>query len=61
MFVPDATAAEFAGPDPPPDGLERGSVAVVTGDLGEGSSYPVPSRAFRLLMSDAAILLVALG
>lgn len=61
VFVPDATAAEFAGLDPLPDGLEHGAGAVVIGDLGEGWSYSALNRALRLLMSDAAIPLVALG
>jgi HAD superfamily hydrolase (TIGR01458 family) len=61
VFVPDATAAEFAELDPLPDGLERGAGAVVIGDLGEGWSYSALNRALRLLMSDATIPLVALG
>ncbi|WP_159081554.1 HAD-IA family hydrolase [Nocardioides sediminis] len=61
MFVPEATAAEFAELDPVPDGVERGAVAVVIGDLGEGWTFPILNRALRLLMSDAAVPLVALG
>ncbi len=61
MFVPDATAAEFAELDPLPDGLEHGAGAVVVGDLGEGWSYSALNRALRLLTSDAAVPLVALG
>lgn len=61
VFVPDATAAEFAELDPLPDGIEHGAGAVVIGDLGEGWSYSALNRALRLLTSDAAIPLVALG
>jgi HAD superfamily hydrolase (TIGR01458 family) len=61
VFVPEATAAEFAGLDPVPDGAEHGAGAVIVGDLGEGWSYPTLNRALRLLVSDAAAPLVALG
>jgi HAD superfamily hydrolase (TIGR01458 family) len=61
VFVPDATAAEFAELDPLPDGVEHGAGAVVIGDLGEGWSFPTLNRALRLLMSDADVPLVALG
>ncbi|WP_344060846.1 TIGR01458 family HAD-type hydrolase [Terrabacter lapilli] len=61
VFVPDATAAEFADVDPLPDGLERGAGAVVIGDLGAGWSYSALNRALRLLMSDPVIPLIALG
>ena len=61
VFVPEATAAEFAELDPLPDGVEHGAGAVVIGDLGEGWSFPTLNRALRLLMSDAAVPLVALG
>jgi phospholysine phosphohistidine inorganic pyrophosphate phosphatase len=61
VFVPEATAAEFAELDPVPDGVERGAGAVVIGDLGEGWTFPTLNRALRLLVSDAAVPLVALG
>jgi phospholysine phosphohistidine inorganic pyrophosphate phosphatase len=61
LFVPGATAAEFAELDPLPDDVEHGAGAVVIGDLGEGWSFPTLNRALRLLMSDAAVPLVALG
>jgi HAD superfamily hydrolase (TIGR01458 family) len=61
LFVPEATAAEFAELDPLPDDAEHGAGAVVIGDLGEGWSYPTLNRALRLLTSDAGIPLVALG
>jgi HAD superfamily hydrolase (TIGR01458 family) len=61
VFAPDATAAEFAELDPLPDGVEHGAGAVVIGDLGDGWDFPTLNRALRLLMSDAAVPLVALG
>ena len=61
VFVPDATAAEFAELDPVPDDVEEGAGAVVIGDLGEGWDFATLNRALRLLMSDAAVPLVALG
>ncbi|WP_353816270.1 TIGR01458 family HAD-type hydrolase [Agromyces sp. SYSU T00266] len=61
LFVPDATAAEFAelgvggaGPTEPAD-------AVVVGDLGSGWDFATMNRAFRLLAEDPGIPLVALG
>ena len=61
LFVPEATATEFAELDPLPDGADDGAGAVVVGDLGEGWDFATLNRAFRLLMSDAAPPLVALG
>ena len=61
LFAPDATAAEFAELDPLPDDAEHGAGAVVVGDLGEGWDFPTLNRALRLLMSDTAVPLVALG
>ena len=61
LFVPEATAAEFAGLDPLPDGADDGAGAVVVGDLGSGWDFATLNRAFRLLMSDAAPPLIALG
>lgn len=61
LFVPDATAAEFAGLDPLPDGVEDGAGAVVVGDLGEAWDFAALNRAFRLLMADPRPPLVALG
>lgn len=60
LFVPDATAAEFAELGPLPDGAD-GAGAVIVGDLGEGWGYATLNRALRLLMSDPAPPLVALG
>ena len=61
LFVPDATATEFAGLDPLPDSARDGAGAVVVGDLGRGWDFTTLNRAFRLLMSDAGPPLVALG
>ncbi len=61
LFVPDATAAEFAELGPLPDGAEDGAGAVIVGDMGEGWAYATLNRALRLLMSDPAPPLVALG
>jgi HAD superfamily hydrolase (TIGR01458 family) len=61
LFVPDATAAEFAELDPLPGDVESGAGAVVIGDLGEGWTFLTLNRALRLLMGDPAVPLVALG
>lgn len=61
LFVPDATATEFAGLDPLPDGANGGAGAVVVGDLGRGWDFATLNRAFRLLMSDEGPPLIALG
>jgi phospholysine phosphohistidine inorganic pyrophosphate phosphatase len=61
VFVPDATAAEFAELRPLPADVEHGAGAVVVGDLGEDWDFATLNRALRLLMSDAAAPLVALG
>jgi HAD superfamily hydrolase (TIGR01458 family) len=61
VFAPAATAAELAGLGVLPAGAESGAGAVVVGDLGEGWTFPTLNRAFRLLMSDPDVPLVALG
>jgi HAD superfamily hydrolase (TIGR01458 family) len=61
LFVPDATATEFAELDPLPEGAEDGAGAVVVGDLGGGWDFATLNRAFRLLMNDAGPPLIALG
>ncbi len=61
VFVPDATATEFAELHPVPDDVEQDAGAVVVGDLGDGWSFATLNRALRLLMSDDAVPLVALG
>ena len=61
LFVPDATAAEFAELGPLPAGADGGAGAVIVGDLGEGWDFATLNRALRLLMSDPAPPLIALG
>lgn len=61
LFVPAATASEFAELDPLPDGAEDGAGAVVVGDLGKAWDFPTLNRAFRLLMAEPRPALVALG
>lgn len=61
LFVPDATAEEFAGIEPLAASADAGAGAVVVGDLGEGWDFPTLNRAFRLLMANPAAPLVALG
>lgn len=61
LFVPDATAAEFAQLDPLPPGAEEGADAVVVGDLGGQWDFATLNRAFRLLVGEARPPLVALG
>jgi phospholysine phosphohistidine inorganic pyrophosphate phosphatase len=61
LFVPDATAEEFAGFEPLAASVDDGAGAVVLGDLGEGWDFATLNRAFRLLMSNPAAPLVALG
>jgi HAD superfamily hydrolase (TIGR01458 family) len=61
LFVPEATAVEFAACGPLPDEAESGAAAVVVGDLGAGWDFDRLNRAFRLLMQDPPPALVALG
>lgn len=61
LFVPTATAGEFADLEPLPDSATSGAGAVVVGDLGQGWDFPTLNRAFRLLMDDPQVPLVALG
>lgn len=61
VFVPAATAAEFAGLQPVAEDVEQGAGAVVIGDLGEGWDFPTLNRALRLLVSGPTAPLVALG
>lgn len=61
VFVPDATAAEFAEFEPIAASVDEGAGAVVLGDLGAGWDFATLNRAFRLLMADPGIPLVALG
>ena len=59
LFVPEATAKEFAGFERVED--ESPARAVVVGDLGEAWDFWRLNRAFRILVSDADCALVALG
>lgn len=61
LFVPEATASEFADLDPLPADDEKGAGCVVVGDLGHGWDFETLNRAFRLLMGEARPVLVALG
>lgn len=61
VFVPEATASEFAELDPLPAGAEKGAGAVVVGDLGEEWDFATLNCAFRLLMAEPRPSLVALG
>ncbi len=61
LFVPPATRAELAPVPALADDAETGAAAVVIGDLGEAWDFATLNRAFRLLMTDPAPTLVALG
>jgi phospholysine phosphohistidine inorganic pyrophosphate phosphatase len=61
LFVPEATAAELSDLDPLDSGAEDGAGAVVVGDLGRGWDFDTLNRAFRLLMAEDALPLLALG
>ena len=61
LFVPEATASEFAALDPLPGDVEEGAGSVVVGDLGAGWDFATLNRAFRLLMAEPRPTLVALG
>jgi phospholysine phosphohistidine inorganic pyrophosphate phosphatase len=61
LFVPEATAGEFADRGPLGGDREEGAGAVVIGDLGQGWDFTTLNRAFRLLMAAPGIPLVALG
>ena len=61
LFVPKATAKEFAGLESLPAAAETGAASVVVGDLGEAWDFHSLNRAFRLLMEEPRPALVALG
>ncbi len=61
LFVPEATAGEFAGIELAETGSEGPVGAVVIGDYGERWSFAELNRAFRLLMAEPRPALVALG
>lgn len=61
LFVPEATAAEFADLAPLPADTDEGADCVVVGDLGSGWDFETLNRAFRLLMAEPRPPLIALG
>ena len=61
LFIPPATQAEFAGLTIVPDDAETGADATVIGDLADAWTFATLNRAFRLLQSNAAAQLIALG
>lgn len=61
LFVPRATASEFADLEPLDDEAESGAGTVVVGDLGEAWDFATFNRAFRLLMAEPRPTLIALG
>ena len=61
LFVPEKSHGEFAGLEMLAEDREEGARWVVVGDLGEGWSFRVLNRAFRLLHSTPEAELVALG
>jgi len=61
LFVPEETAGEIEAVPRLAADAESGAASVVLGDLGEGWSFPVLNRAFRLLMAEPEPALVALG
>ena len=61
LFVPEATRAEFAGLDARRVGDVVDLRYVVIGDLGLEWDYATLNRAFRLLYTDRARILIALG
>ena len=61
LFVPEATAVEFAALAQLPADAPSGAGAVVVGDLGPAWDFGRLNHAFRLLMQDPSPALVALG
>ena len=61
LFVPPATAREFAGIEVTEPGSPERVGAVVVGDYGDRWSFAELNRAFRLLMTEPRPALVALG
>lgn len=61
LFVPAATAEEFAGLPLLGEQAEAGAGAVVLGDLAQDWNFARLNRAFRLLMAEPQPALVALG
>ncbi len=61
LFVPEATAGEFASLPHLAEDAEQGASSVVLGDLGAGWTFSRLNRAFRLLIAEPPPRLVALG
>ena len=61
LFVPPATASEFAGIRLAEPGSSEPAGAVVIGDYGDRWTFDELNRAFRLLMMEPRPALVALG
>lgn len=61
LFIKPAAFEEFEGLDLLPDTAENGARHVVIGDLSETWDFAKLNRAFRLLHSDPATSLIALG
>ena len=61
LFIPPATAEDFATLQVLPATAEAGAASVVVGDLGKAWTFEELNRAFRLLMTDPPPALVALG
>jgi phospholysine phosphohistidine inorganic pyrophosphate phosphatase len=61
LFVPTAARVEFEGVPQVDESAEHGAASVIIGDLGTEWTFATLNRAFRLLMADPAVVLVALG
>ena len=61
LFAPRSLREDLQGLELLDERAESGAAAVLVGDLGERWSFQALNRAFRLLHSDPACLLVALG
>jgi phospholysine phosphohistidine inorganic pyrophosphate phosphatase len=61
LFVKPAALDAFSGISVIPEGAESGARHVVIGDLGNAWDFATLNRAFRLLHSDLAATLIALG
>lgn len=61
FLVPQASVEDLAAIPELPEGQESGAAAIVIGDLGEQWDFPILNRAFRLLMDNPNLALIALG
>ncbi|MEO8049243.1 MAG: TIGR01458 family HAD-type hydrolase [Acidobacteriota bacterium] len=61
LFLRPAARQAFEGLDILPEDAESGAHSVVIGDLGSGWDFAALNRAFRLLHSNPAATLIALG